>query len=683
MIRHRLFYLYQDITTHISTKGGKDMSSRGKQKLLLAVGERQLEHFIKAKMSNEFDFTKEASYREIVIKRIREERPDVVLLREALKGSMSIESLVLDIRENYPEVRVVFYTSKNRPGEPLLRRLVSYGVYDLIGGESITEAQIFNGLVKPKQLSDVRQYLDAPTIESDEPPMMVTAEYIDMEEKEKEQPVNLPPINKMEPEKDNTKEVETETEKNKESGLFGRLFGRNKKKDKDDSEEHTQPDEYIDERKKEPVIESDKKDSGGYHNPLELFGSNKDTNNNINESLEVEPTEEESDISFEDINIPDIEFSADWLDEKTGDEDISEEINPEPIVKPIPLNKSPDRPVVERTVQEPTREKEPDDRLTLQARGKPKEAEDGIQIIKERDESYNKPPIEINEKENKTNRGWLGSKKDNGIRVKSNQIITFVSAVHGVGNTHIAFNTALKLADEGNRVLYIDMNSSFSSVDFSFQLGTWQQGIDKALEDIEYNSGMNASDNIIRMKDVKIERKEDKQLQELYKSLPDTLDYLFYSLDYQTLEKQHPVPKDRIRDLIMYLMTRERYDVVIIDSEPLGTEGVDGLLNLSNKIYFTMTQDPGQMGVFHRQFDAAKKRVNITDERYIIVNQFVDVEPKAKRIQKWTNEEVLQTVPFTHKSVILANFLGEPFILKTKHKDAIEAFDVLARHLAK
>lgn len=662
----------------MNIKGGIFMSSKGKEKLLLALGERQLESFIKLKMSKEFVFTKEASYREIVIKRIREERPDIVLIREALKGSMSIESLVLDIRENYPDVRVVFYTSKNRPGEPLLRRLVSYGVYDLIGGESITEAQIYDGLLNPKKLSDVRQYLDAPSIESDEPPMLVTAEYIDLEE-EKEVPIELPPLNQVQRSKEDSHESTDKKDKN--SGLIGRLFGRNKK-ESDQDPIATEKNGEKGAPKETPVTE--------YQNPLGIFGNTthveKDIKEPVYEKLEVEeeiPVEDiPSNTTFEEANVPDITFDDSWLDEEVGDEDVSEGA--------VFENEPASVPVVEHEPRlTPSTEPDSDDRLTIQARGKPKEKSigknmvDDIKLINKKEKPYNDTSIGHKKDDSAETKGWLSSKNNSSIKVKSNQIITFVSAVHGVGNTHIAFNTALKLAEEGNNILYIDMNSSFSSVDFSFQLGTWQQGIDKALEDIEYNSGMNASDNIIRMKDVKVERKEDKQLQELYKSLPDSLDYLFYSLDYQTLEKQHAVPKDRIRDLIMYLMTRERYDAVIIDSEPLGVEGVDGLLNLSNKIYFTMTQDPGQMGVFHRQFDAAKNRVKITGERYIIVNQFVDVEPKEKRIQKWTNETVLQTIPFTHKNVILANFLGEPFILKTKHKDAIEAFDKLARHLAK
>lgn len=696
---------------------------QNKQKILLAVGERNLENFLKERLSKEYTFVQEASYREIVIKRIKEGQPDIILLREALKGSMSVENLVLDIRETFPGIRIVFYTSKYRPGEPLLRKLVSYGVYNFIAGESVTESQIFDAIRNERQLSDVRQYLDAPTLQSNEPAMMVTTEYKDLSHTQ----TNLPPES-MEQIVQPVLEPEAKEKKNKK-GLLQRLFKRhedkqpkvnNVKKKKqqkqfefDENLEEEEdiwdaPEHLVAQTEKEvglkmpdaPKPEDDKDIKLGQHtNPLPMFnsGSSQETS-----KPQKTPVAE---------SFPDTQNA--------------------PVTTPSPVEKV--NVVVDNssgqeeylfTVVEKEPKEEHKERLTIPVRGKPTDddvslhqrelhesgereyiqpVEDYIEpeidfnpmevdepqratieappVIKPRKETINKrkhKPIEHNEEKSI---GWFGRLGSGKIKMRTKQIVTFVSAVHGSGNTHVAFNSALKLADEGNRVLYLDMNPTFSAVDFSFQLGTWQQGIDKALEDIEYNKGMNVSSNILRMEEI-LKNRNEKNIKELYKALPPTLDYMFYSLDYQTLEEQHPVPKERLKDLVMYLITREDYDVLIVDSEPLGEVGVDGLLNISNKIYITMTQDPGQMGVFHRQFDAAKKRVDITDERYIVVNQFVNTEPKVNRVQKWTNEVVLQTVPFTHKGVIQANYLGEPFVLKTRHQPAINAFESLAEHIA-
>lgn len=728
------------------------MNKQKKEKLLLAVGERSLENFLKKRLSSEFEFTKEASYREIVIKRISEERPNVVLIREALKGSMSIENLVLDIREEFPEIRIVFYTSKSRPGEPLLRRLVSYGVYDFISGETVTESQIFDGLLNPKQLSDVRQFLDAPTFESNEPQMLVTSEYKDLRPQTNEtNPIEAVPVVDTEPEIDS----KTEDESGGRKGFFGNLFRRKSKDDaaeEEISEEETaeniedKPEkEIIEEVEEVPPVKEVTPDKAvvpkrnQYNNPLGLFGFSQDESSAEEEqNLEDEPIIEDvvaqPIIEVEEVHDNDLDISSPmddlYIEDDIGDllgsvitspidesESVDEEdlftntshSEPEPVFEPEPEPEP--EPITERLVIEP-RGKSVANNTSLQHRGMDDEILDNKEELIQMSEENNSQEIDFNPfdsitpkpsadidlelglglstdpkakqsvEEKASKKAWFSGKNDENIKIKQNQVVTFISSVHGSGNTHVAFNTALKLADEGNRVLYIDLNSTFSSVDFSFQLGTWQQGIDKALEDVVYNSGMNVSDHILRMEKLKRERKKDKQLSALYKSLPDTLDYMFYSLDYQTLESQHVIPKERLRDLVMYIVTKERYDAIIIDSEPLGTNGVDGLLNLSNKIYITMTQDPGQMGVFHRQFDAVKERVQITGDVSIVVNKFVDVEPSIKRIQNWTNESVLQTIPFTHRSVVLSNFLGEPFILKTKDKESIHSFDSLARHIA-
>lgn len=733
-----------------------------KEKILLAIGERSLETFLRTRLSDEFIFVKEASYREIVIKRIEEEGPDIVLLREALKGSMDIENLVLDIRESFPNTRIVFYTSKYRPGEPLLRKLVSYGVYDFIAGEAVTESQIFEGLKTKKQLSDVRQFLDAPTLNTEMPAMTVTTEYKDLRQNESEP--NYPAVSHI---PDEATPIEEESEEKEKIGVIGRLFGgKKKKKNIDKTPKIKQPKKKTNKSRKIEIDENPDDEKSFWGDVDELANS-----------VETEPVQETKQPDRQQpkpsLNLPDIpEKNEDSIElggynnplpmfnhaksEPTQVKQVPKEPQRKPVTQMEEVPAKPDnqpsvvveesesieedlfgghKVVPERTLSEETSA----ERLTIPARGKPSADdvslhqrelnESGLRNNIKSVETYVEPEIDFNpmdldpvpkqreavnnaqqpvqpiepqpvlnnpkhnvhnpqrtprepiEHNEEQSIGWGGRKKVGKIHVRTKQIVTFVSAVHGSGNTHVAFNTALKLADEGNRVLYLDMNPTFSSVDFSFQLGTWQQGIDKALEDIKYNQGATVSDNILRIKDLKKTRKE-KQFKELYKSLPNSLDYMFYSQDYQTLEEQHEVPKEKLKDLIMYLSAREDYDVLIIDSEPLGEVGVDGLLNIANKIYITMTQDPGQMGVFHRQFDAAKNRVNITKNRYIIVNQFVNTEPTVKRVQKWTNEWVLQTVPFTHKGVIQANYLGEPFVLKTKHQPAKNAFESLAEHIA-
>lgn len=692
------------------------MKGSQKQKLLLAVGERGLEKFLKSRLKNKFTFTKDASYREIVLKRVREERPDIVLLREALKGSMMIETLVLDIREEFPEIRIVFYTSKSRPGEPLLRKLVSYGVYDIVGGEAVSESQIFDGLLNPKQLSSVRQYLDAPVLEDNSPKIVSKTEYEDLsEEKEEIEFEKLKP----KPQKKSKKKSKKKKTKNKEKkGFFKKMFGRSDKK-KAGPQKDSKKDKILD-TSGEETIDNHSNQDAEYTNPLSMFSkedSNVQSNQQITTSdktvelkeekmnmLEKE-REQELAIQLEKERLQEEQrLEEQRLEEQRLEKERLEEERRLLEQQRLERERQEEERLEEQRLKEERRIKEEQERLEQERQEKEKEEERKQQLEQKKLEEEKKlkiPEIDFNPldrnsapsnqqiignnqalKETMPSKlpGWLGGKKD--ISMSTGQIITFVSAVPGVGNTHLAFNTALKLADEGNRVLYIDTNSLFASVDLAFQLGTWEQGIEIALEDISNNYGVRVSDNILRINTLKEKSKGDKQLSKLYKDLPDKLDYLFYSVDYQTLENQPVVDKNKLQELIMLIMTKERYDAIIVDSEHLGMPGVDGLLNISSKIYITMTQNPGQLGIFHRRFDAALKRVDITDNHYVVLNQYVDIEPKIKSIESWTNQEVALTVPFTHKEIISRNYRGQPFILKTKNKEVIKSFNTLAEHIA-
>jgi len=89
--------------------------------------------------------------------------------------------------------------------------------------------------------------------------------------------------------------------------------------------------------------------------------------------------------------------------------------------------------------------------------------------------------IPVNEKQgNGFFSKMFGGNKEVSRRI-SQQIITFVGGKSGVGNSQLAFNTALNLSQNGYRVMYIDLNDRFSSADCIFQLGYSDVGVDTAL----------------------------------------------------------------------------------------------------------------------------------------------------------------------------------------------------------
>src|SRR5690242_17480371 len=107
------------------------------EKVLLAIGHRQVEDFIKAKSNGEYAIVGTTVYRGGIIKAIKENKPDVIVLFESLKGNENISDIIYEIRANYKNVRIIFGSNKREPGDVLLATIVGYGIYDILYGEKI------------------------------------------------------------------------------------------------------------------------------------------------------------------------------------------------------------------------------------------------------------------------------------------------------------------------------------------------------------------------------------------------------------------------------------------------------------------------------------------------------------------------------------------------------------------
>jgi|GEM_PF-2913335 len=128
-----------------------------KKKILLAVGHKELEDYLKGQLTD-YEFVGESVYKEIVIKSIKQTSPDIVIIRETLPGKMNIISLIYEVRTNFPDVRIIFLAGNRKVGDELLATLVNYGVYDILYGENI-HAQEIVGLVKVKNTYNDIKYL--------------------------------------------------------------------------------------------------------------------------------------------------------------------------------------------------------------------------------------------------------------------------------------------------------------------------------------------------------------------------------------------------------------------------------------------------------------------------------------------------------------------------------------------
>lgn len=604
------------------------------QKVLLAVGIKDLEQVLIKRLSDNYRVADSvATHKDIVLERIEYERPHVVIILERLDGSKPIEDLILDIRGSYPNTRIIFITSRENPRDTLLRTLVSYAVYDLVMGKQVSIDAIEERLRHPNELKDVQQFVQR------------SGDIVDTEPRQR-QPLQVKvPIDDTEDDIE-IDEVEPEEEPEKKQGFLKGIFGRKKKRkgiveasDEDDRDSAEDTDVDIPEPEPKPIPTPKVKPK-----PVPV----------------PTPPKAQPPVPNETVTTPEDKPYNPLANAGTA-HTINKPIKtPPPRPNAVP-KKKPKPPIPVQPVQKkPIENPEPAQPTLVKSppkQQKPKKS--GL---------FSKGPQE-------------NSKK---IKVNSNRIITFVSPTAGLGGTHVAFNAALKLADEGNKVLYIDGNSDYSSVDIMFQLGNWEQGIDRALMDIEHNGGSKISSNILRIKDLKQEAKsqKDKTFIRLREPLPNTLDFMFYSHEYQTLPEQYDVPKRRLRELMMYLLTREQYDVIVVDSEPMGTDGVDELLNISTKVYITITQNPALVGLLNRRLDATEDRVELTDRKFIVLNKFEDVEPTVSTFSEWVRLPIVQTIPYDNRESIQTTFEGLPLVLRSLNNELKDAFEGLARHIA-
>lgn len=145
------------------------------EKILLAVGFRDLENYLESKLRKEFMFVGTTVYREGIIRSIGQKNPDIVIIRETLEGKENIMTIVYEIRSKYPKIRVVFIGGKREPGDALLANLVNYGIYDILHGEKIKAQEVVALIREPNEYKDVQHLQPVPVLDENRNAMLFQA----------------------------------------------------------------------------------------------------------------------------------------------------------------------------------------------------------------------------------------------------------------------------------------------------------------------------------------------------------------------------------------------------------------------------------------------------------------------------------------------------------------------------
>ncbi|WCF11739.1 AAA family ATPase (plasmid) [Paenibacillus thiaminolyticus] len=517
------------------------------KKILLAVGFRQLEEYLERNLKNEFKFVGVTVYREGVIRAIGQQNPDIVVIRETLEGKENILSIVYEIRNKFPKIRVVFIAGKREAGDVLLATLVSYGVYDILHGEKIQAQDVMALLREPNEYRDVQ---------------------------------------------------------------------------------HLQPKPVFDERQNKVLFESP-----------DVITVEKEVEKVVVKEIFIESVKDNEDLQ---IQYP---------------EEVNSLINdttPPPIL---------------------------DEKKDFDQNSKTSTEESEL-TIKENPKG---------EDENKPGGGFLhklfGSIKvgdqggPNSVHGKQ-KILTFMGAKSGLGNTTIALNTAIQLAQRKNRVIYIEINDRTPTVNYWYELGYLEDGIDSALSGVKTGDLDKVKQAIIHSETL---AKEDSALQKNYKMFPETLDFMFFSNRYLTRNQEDRMEIDFsfTKEMYFFLLFQLEYDYLVLDvPADLTNLATMNALNYSNKTFITITQDVSAIGnSLYLQNELIKKGTELKTKAYFISNRHEKAKLDVKEIIEWMQVEDVLTVPCMNKELINANFVGIPIVLYSNNSVIKTSFQNIVKKI--
>lgn len=268
--------------------------------------------------------------------------------------------------------------------------------------------------------------------------------------------------------------------------------------------------------------------------------------------------------------------------------------------------------------------------------------------------------------------------------ISGKNILTFLGCKAGVGTTTVAFNTAITLAKKGYKVLYLELNKEFSNVAYTYKLGFYGNGIDFAMNQIDENNYEEILSNIVLLRDVERSVSTDDIMYNNYKKMPKTLDYLFYSGEYYSGNRDYE--EKRFKDLMMYLLVKLDYDYIIFDmnmSTSLDKEEgglvldktLTEALKFSSKIYYVVTQDLSSVGACISARKIMKKsNIPINDFKFVVNKYNAKANLTKKILSEWLKVDIDLALVDRHKEVLNSAYEGLPFVLYVKDKEVDKFF---------
>lgn len=141
-------------------------------KICIAIGDVAVSKWIKAHVNTAYTFTRDCTYRQMVLPTLDNDVPDVVLLGEGLPGrdgekGIAILELCEKIRQGYPRVRIIFVANEHdyeSPDDVLMDKIAKLGIYDILCsnpriGESLKISDAIRMIDTPSDYAYASKYM--------------------------------------------------------------------------------------------------------------------------------------------------------------------------------------------------------------------------------------------------------------------------------------------------------------------------------------------------------------------------------------------------------------------------------------------------------------------------------------------------------------------------------------------
>ncbi|MCC0672216.1 MULTISPECIES: ParA family protein [unclassified Clostridioides] len=634
-------------------------------KICLAVAFKDLEEYlidnteyIKKEIGEDVEFVGEVVYREGVMQSIINNTPDILIIREGLPGKVDILRLVqeLTLCFPFPKLRIIFISKDRRIGDALLASLVQFRVYDIIVGNNIDAFSIIDKIIKPNILNDVAQFL--PKIrETEKNTKLFEAQDLELIKKASE--INQVVKKEIKPLK-SIKNIEYHDKKIPKDCSEEKIIFEGEIENEIKEEELVIEDELTNIEKEEIVIEDEE----------DIV---------IEEEIVIEDEEIEEEVVIEELKDNEVEETEEVVvieeEELNIEEDLIEEelinIN-ENLIIDEDINTNEEKINIEEDVIEIEEELivENKEELNIEKETEMKGyLKEDVSVKEDKKQKKERKIIKKNKPlRNKSSLAKSSEEKFTYVKKTNQQIISFLGAKQGVGNSQLSFNVAVDLANKGLKVLYIDLNER-SSINDIFYLGFDEVGIDTALEGIDKNDYILIDKSIVTINNL---LNEYELLYKSYLKFPKTLEFLFFSQKY--VEEKYEIPINKIKDLNLYLIMQKGYDFIIINAtNDMQNELSELLLIYSAKIFFTIAQDASIIKNNLLQTKIMdEKGINFREKFYYLLNKYDNSNFNKDQIYEWVSDSLnlegfpIITIPNLNRELINSNFNGLPLILENK-----------------